>query len=117
MAEPFEIKANDLKPPIRATLGFDGAALPGPLVGTVTFIMRAGGAPTGPGTTKVNRVAVIEDAATWLVRHDWQFGDTDTPGDYVAEWEVIDVDGKPQTFPATSYHSVKIYPDLDGDGS
>jgi hypothetical protein len=110
----FEMKANDLKPSIAATLGFEGVTPSSPLEGTVQFIMRRIGVTPAATSAKVTGDAVIVDAAAWQVRYDWAPGDTNAPGDYVAEWEVTDALGKPQTFPGDSYHSVKIYPDLDG---
>lgn len=113
MAE-FSIKANDLKPSIAATLGFAGVEPTGPLVGTVQFIMRRVGTVAATTIATVEAPAVIVDAATWKVRYDWVEGDTDTAGEYLAEWEVTDAQGKPQTFPGDSYHSITIFPDLDG---
>lgn len=106
----FSLKAHDLLPPIKAVISSGGAD---PLDLTdataVTFIMRA---KTG-GTAKVNADAVIEDAAGGTVRYDWAAGDTDTPASYQAEWQITWSDGKQQTAPTLTYHSIDILADLD----
>ncbi len=116
--EPFKIKANDRLPSIAATLGFVGSsAVPALPTGTVVnFILRGkddNGNPAGTAA-KVNAPAVIVDAATAKVRYDWAAGDTNLPGPYLAEWEVVTPDGKTQTFPTDSFNDVLIYADLDG---
>ena len=106
----FSIKSNDRLPVIKATLNTAGA--PVNLTGAtkVDFIMRSKG-PTG--SLKVNSPAVVVDPTGGIVRYDWAVGDTDTPGNYEAEWEVTWGDGKPQTFPTTSYHDIEVRADLD----
>lgn len=108
----FTMKANDLLPPLEATLGFESMAgvpdLSDPAT-VVSLIMRK----DGDAQPKVNSQAVIVDVATAKVRYDWATGDTDIPGVYKAEWEVVYADGKPQTFPTKSYHEIEILADLD----
>ena len=106
---PFKIKAHDRRPSIQTTLGFDGGGVPA-LTGSVAFIMRATGS-TGPPAIKAPAVVVDADAGT--VRYDWQAGDTDLPGEYLAEWEVTDTAGLKMTFPTDAYDDVTIYADLD----
>lgn len=110
MAADFTLKAHDQAPSIQATLGLLG--LPVDLTNaTVSFIMRLPGA-AGP---KVNAPAYIVAPATGgVVRYDWAASDTNTPGSYLAEWEVTWASGKQQTFPTTSYHTVDVIADLDG---
>lgn len=107
------IKANDRLPSVEAILGFAGgfiADLSG--LGTaVKFIMRSRDTPTA--APKVNAAAVIVDGVRGQVRYDWATGDTDTPGIYVAEWQVTYADGRKQTFPTLTYHTVTVLADLD----
>ena len=106
----FSIKSHDRLPSIKATLS-GGGGQPLDLTGaTVTFIMRnkSGGAP------KVNAAAVVVDAAAGSVRYDWLATDTDIAGSYQAEWQITWSDGKQQTAPTLSYHTVDVLADLDG---
>lgn len=105
----FTLKAHDQKPSIEADLATGGVATN--LTGaTVKFIM----ADKDTGTVKVTAAAVIVDAANGTVRYDWVPADTDTPGNYQAEWEVTWSDGTKQTFPTLTYITVDILADLDG---
>jgi hypothetical protein len=101
----FSIKSFDRLPSIKATLNANLTTATG-----VTFIMR----PKAGGLVKVNSAAVIETAASGVVRYDWATGDTDTPGEYQAEWEVIWPGPKTQTFPTETYHTIAVLADLDG---
>lgn len=109
----YTIKAHDRLPSIAATLAANGAALN--LTGaTVKFIMRA--KPTGNGAApapKVNAAAVLVDAVNGVVRYDWLGTDTDTPGSYQAEWQIVWPDGRKQTVPTLTYHTVDVLADLD----
>ena len=109
MAADIQMKANDRLPTVQAQLFIGGT--PVNLTGaTVTFIMR----PKSGGAVKVNSSAVVVSAADGVVRYDWIAADTNTPGDFRAEWEVTFSDGKQQTFPTASHHTVQIVEDLDG---
>lgn len=94
----FTIGENDLLPSISAQL-VDEAGDPVSLASaTVKFHMRQGIA-----VAKVDAAAVIVDAPTAMVRYDWIAADTDTPGEYEAEFEVTFTTGtKPLTFPNTT---------------
>lgn len=107
----FKIKAHDRKPSVTVTLGYDGSLTVPDLTGaTISFIMRLKDATGAP---KVNSPATVVDLATAVIRYDWEVGDTDTPGEYEAEWEVVGSDGLTQTFPTDAYNTVMVYADLD----
>ena len=101
----FTIKRNDRLPPIESTLSPSAVDLTG---ATVKFIMA-----TYSGTVKVNSTAVVVQAtAPPKVRYEWAAVDTDTVGDYRAEWEATFADGKKETFPNGGYLIISVVADL-----
>lgn len=106
----FSIKAHDRLPSISARLTTNGVKVNLSTATSVKFIMRL----KGSTTVKVNATGTIADPVNGVVRYDWLAVDTDTPGSYEAEWQVIWSDGdKPQTFPTLTYHTVDVLADLD----
>lgn len=98
MKEVFKVGRGDLLPSIkiRASTKINGKTVPVPnLAGaTVTFTMT-----DAEGTTIINKApAFLEDAATAVLRYDWQAEDTDTAGEFDAEFELT-IGGKPLTIP------------------
>lgn len=109
MAADFTVKAHDRLPSIQATLSSAGAPVNLTTASAVSFIMR----PVKGNTVKINAPAVVVSATDGVVRYDWTSADTDTPGQYQAEWEVTWSGGKQQTFPTLTYHTVDVLADLD----
>ena len=113
MAADFTLKAHDRLPSISATLNVDLS----PAGTVVKFIMLAAntdGTPKSGATPTVNSPAVVvSTGVSSVVRYDWAAADTATAGSYVAEWQAT-INGKPQTFPTGSYHTIAILADLDG---
>lgn len=106
----FYWKQHDTSPSIRCALTDGSGSTPsGTLAGSVKFIMKA----TSASLPKVNASASIVDGTTWTVQYDPIAADTDTVGDFNAEWEVTFASGKKQTFPNPGYLSVQISADLD----
>src|SRR5678810_810097 len=94
----FTISAGDLLPVIQAQLVDENGDPVSLASATVKFHMKQGAL-----TPKVNAVATIVDAPTGMVKYDWVTADTDTAGEYDAEFEVTFTAGtKPLTFPNTA---------------
>lgn len=98
MKEVFKVGRGDTLPSIKikATTKISGKVVPVPNLagGTVVFTMT-----DAQGTKVVDRApATLEDAANAVLRYDWQAEDTDTAGEYDAEFEIT-VAGKVLTIP------------------
>jgi hypothetical protein len=102
----MQLKRNDLEPALRATLkDADG---PVNLTGlTVRFLMR-----DSSGILKASGLCTLVDAPNGVVTYSWQSGDTDTAGDYTAEFEVTVSVGRTRTFPNGGYIQITIVEDL-----
>lgn len=108
MANIHYMKAGDLSPSITATLTYaDGSIIDLTPATNPRFLMRA----PGSSTLKVDGTAVLVAASQGRVRYDWVDGDTDTPGNYQAEWEFT-IAGKKLTVPNDTYMIVRIAGDL-----
>lgn len=109
MSYDITLKRGDTRHAIKAILK-DNDGDPVNLTGCeVKFIM----APLGRGAT-VCREPHIEDAEhgeVWVV---WVPGETAISGVYRAEFEVVYLDGKVETFPSDGYISINIINDLGG---
>lgn len=100
----FHLGAGDTGPAITATLT-DAAGAPVPLAGAaVRFRMRA----VVGGTTVVDRAAEILDAPTGRVRYQWQAGDTDAAGEYLAGFAVTFGSGVVESVPNDRHLRVLI---------
>lgn len=109
MASDFYWKAHDTAPTIKAQL-LDSAGAPVDVTNAaVKFIMMA----SGGGSPKVNGVGAIVDGPNGIVSYTPISSDTDTPGVYTAEWEVVYLAGGKQTFPDPGYNTVTITADLN----
>lgn len=105
-AAPHRMKQGNLLPAITAQLQYASTGVPINLNGaSVIFIMRL---PRSTGSPKVSRAGIITDAVNGLVSYEWQGSDTDTPGLYLAEWQLLFPGSKPYTVPNDGYSSVEI---------
>ena len=104
----FFIKQNDTGPVITASLkDADNAAIN--LTGaTVRFHMRA----VGSTSAKVDQAAIVTDETGGSVKYEWQSGDTDTVGQFQAEFEVTYASNRVETFPNNSYVMVQVVDDI-----
>lgn len=63
-------------------------------------------------TVLIDSSATIVDENEGRVKYEWQEGDTDTAGNYHAEWEVTYSDGTIETFPKEKNIIVTIIEDI-----
>lgn len=103
------IKEGDRLPVLTATLkDADGVAIPLGTATSVKFLM----ASKTTGTLKVDANATIVDAAAGQISYAWGANDTDTPGTYQCEFEILWNSGKKQTVPTVGYFDIMVEPDL-----
>lgn len=101
-------KQGDTAPAIAEQL-LDGLGAPVVLTGaTVKFMMWA----QGGTSVKVNAAATITDAALGKVSYTPSATDTDTPGIYLAEWQVTFSGGAIETFPNSDWQKVRVKDDI-----
>jgi hypothetical protein len=108
----FLIKQNDELPNFQALLRTrvdDQNPQPVDLTGaTVKFKMQS----LGGGPLKVDAPAVILDAITGSVSYEWVAADTDTVGQYRAEFEVTFLSGRVLSFPTQGFLPVQVMPSI-----
>jgi len=107
MSATFITKKGDTRVAIKATL-LDASGQPVDLTNSsVKFIMAKQN-----GTVKINRDALIQDAANGVVWFVFEANEVDEAGTFRGEFEVTYNDGRVETFPNDGYIIVQINPDL-----
>lgn len=105
MLADFFIRKGDRLPEIVATLqDANGVAVPLTSVSSVHFRMRA----PNSATYKVDAAAVITDPFNGQVTYTWATPDTDTAGEYLADWLVTFSDGRSETFPNAGALTIEV---------
>ncbi len=108
MADDFVLKRGDRLPALEATLQ-DAEGRGVDLTGaSVRFLWRPAGDSSAAATV---RNAVVIDAAAGAVRVDWQVGDLNAAGAFVAEFEA-DFGGLKLTFPNSRFLKFRVVEDL-----
>jgi hypothetical protein len=107
------MKQGDLLPSLQVFFSYADPTLTLdiPTGSPLVFTMRA----EGSDTPKINRAAatiVSSSGGTVVCRYDWADGDTDTVGDYRAEFEVTLNGDQALTMPTEGYLRVRIEDDL-----
>lgn len=102
----MNMKKGDLKPSLSITCTSDGAVVDLTTATSITVVARREGA----STVLFSRAATGD--AQGVVTMAWEAGDTDTEGRINIEVLVTWPGSLPQRFPATSYLSVDIQPNL-----
>jgi len=104
----FLIKKDDTLPSFAALLKTkveDANAQPVDLTGAaVRFKMQS----LSGGVLKVDSSAVIVDAVAGSVSYEWAAGDSDTVGQYRAEFEVTFLGGQVLSFPTNGFLPVQV---------
>jgi hypothetical protein len=104
----IEIRQNDTRPKASTYLTKGGASVNLSGASGVTFRMRE----QSSSTLKVEASATILNPTEGYVEYTWVTGDTDTPGVYYVEWEVLWADGGIETFPTVPTDVAVIYGEL-----
>jgi hypothetical protein len=106
----INIKQGDRRPVAEVTITRGGVPVSLAAAASVTFKMRY----QGRKDLTINSSAVVTDAVEGLVEYRWGQGETDIPGKYEAEWEVLWLDSTTETFPTLGSDIVVVHGDLDG---
>lgn len=100
----FYIKQGDLLPYIEVILKNADGTIVNLTGATVMFRMAKRGS-----TPKVNAAAtIVGSASDGRVQYQWTSADTDTIGEFRAEWVVTFGNGKTQTHPNDTWHTIRI---------
>jgi len=102
--EQFNIKRGDTSPSIRFSLIPNDMTIAG---ATVRFQMRQ-----IRGETVIDEPAQIITDLPPVVQYNWQAGDTDAAGIYLAEWRVEYADSSVETFPNRGFVQVNVNEDI-----
>lgn len=92
----FKIKQNDSKPFLSVTVTQDGSAVDLTDVSVVKFYMITA---DNQRTQAVSGTGAVSNASGGVIKYEWAAGDTDTPGEYWAEFELEWDTGEKQTIP------------------
>lgn len=101
------VKQGDTLPAVQGTcLLPDGTAADLTDASAITFRMT----PESAGLTAdlAGAATATDPATSGVVEYEWQPGDTDVPGLYLAEFHVEYLDGSSETFPSEGYISVEV---------
>lgn len=105
----FYIKQNDTREPVIATCQDENGAAEDLTGATVKFHMTG---PVPATTSKVNSAGALVDAANGVVKYQWIAADTNTAGDFNAEFQITFSDARVKTYPNTANFTVHVTPDL-----
>lgn len=98
------MKKDDLRPYLQVKLFNPDGTARNVSGDVVTFVME-----DTDGTNKINAAATQVNGAGGIVEYRWQVGDTDTAGEFRAEFTINGID----TFPKEGYIVVSIIDDLN----
>lgn len=114
MSTSFTIKQGATGPPLEVTLR-DSAGAAVDITGNlgVQFQMKLREhADHDVVPLEVDAAATVVDAANGIVKYAWTAADTDTVGDYIAEWVVTMGDTTDRIFPTPGFTTVRVVGDI-----
>lgn len=104
----YKIKQNDLVPSVRSVLRDEAGVIDLSSASALKFFM----VNVDTGALKVNGAnGIFVDRPNGVVEYTWSGTDTDTVGNYRAEFEVTFPEGK-ETFPSHTYIYIEVLDDL-----
>lgn len=103
----FYVKQHDTREPVTAICQDANGTAVNLTGATAKFFMKSSG-----GASKVNASATITDYTNGVVSYQWVAADTDTAGDYTAEFQITFGDARILTFPNSAEFNVHIRADL-----
>lgn len=109
----FIIKQNDTLPVLRLCV-FDQSCL----TTKIPFNMTGATAVTFSMVDKYGNYKIAGKSASFqsvvegIIQYDWQDGDTNEPGKYKGEFQLIYNNGKKLTIPQKGYINIEIPPDI-----
>ncbi len=103
----IEVRENDLQPVAETVIrrGSTIVDLTAEGATAVQFVMRH----RYESAVKIDAAGSIFDGPNGKLRYTWITGDTDTPGAYLADWEVT-FPGGTETFPTRASDIVLVHP-------
>lgn len=103
----FTIVQNDTAPPISSRLADSGVPIDLSNASNVRFHMENNKSEVIVNDDQTGRVNIV-DVDLGEVEYVWRSEDTNQPGTYYAEWQVLYDDGKIETFPSSRKIRVEI---------
>jgi hypothetical protein len=79
---------------------------------TVRFVMKSSDNSIVVNQSSTGTQVTLIDTTGGQVRYAWASSDTDTPGDFLGDWEATDGTGAEMTFPNVGHISITITPEL-----
>jgi hypothetical protein len=104
----FYIKQNDTSPELQITCQDYAGDAVNVAGSTIRFHMRN----KQTGEVQVDEAGSIVDGANGVVKYSWSAGDTDTIGNFSAEFEVTYSDSSVETFPNNGFITVIVLDDI-----
>jgi hypothetical protein len=79
----------------------------------VSFSMRRVQSRPSDRATVTGAAQSVGDPRQGRVAYAWKAGQTDVPGDYRVEWQVLLPNGRRRTYPPDGYQALRILPSLE----